>query len=458
MRKLLIPILLCLVSFSFAQDLKFKKGTVIDSVAIVNDTLSESYAIYLPKNFNLEKKWPVVFIFDPKGVGKNGVAVFAEAAEKYGYILIGSNNIIEDKLQPNLRIYSRLSKEIISIFPVDLSRVYTAGFSGGARIASSIAVISPDIGGVIANSGGFSSQYLPKKNTFSFVGIAGDTDFNYLELLNTTSFLRKRKFDAEFYTFKGDHDWAPSSLIVRVFDGIELKRNIKSDINAGNDFIREIYRKDYETVKTFLKDEDPVSAVEELTRMQRNYRLSFDIDSLKNLITTIRKDKVLRNKLVSQRNAINLERTIRFDYLESFNADMEEIVMDNLAWWEDQMITINGYINSPNIATQNMGKRIRNMLYVLGKETAKSLDKEKDKQQLLYLNIFSTLVNPKGYEAYFSIMQSSVKANNYEMALYYAEELFINGFKDRDQLYALEGLSLLRISPEFRALVTEYLK
>jgi len=46
---------------------------------------------------------------------------------------------------------------------------------------------------------------------------------------------------------------------------------------------------------------------------------------------------------------------------------------------------------------------------------------------------------------------------NYEMALYYAEELFKNGFKNRKKVYAKEGISLLRITPEFKELVAKYL-
>ncbi|RUA19040.1 MAG: alpha/beta hydrolase, partial [Flavobacteriia bacterium] len=42
--------------------------------------------------------------------------------------------------------------------------------------------------------------------------------------------------------------------------------------------------------------------------------------------------------------------------------------------------------------------------------------------------------------------------------LFYLEEALKNGFKDKEKLYGLEGTALLRITPEFNELVSNYLK
>ncbi len=45
--------------------------------------------------------------------------------------------------------------DLVSRFSINLKRMYTAGFSGGARIAMKVAMDSGQIAGVIASSAGF---------------------------------------------------------------------------------------------------------------------------------------------------------------------------------------------------------------------------------------------------------------------------------------------------------------
>jgi len=402
MKKILSLLLLCSISFVSAQDIRFQKKKVIDSVAISNDSLSESYSIYLPSNFSLEKEWPVIFIFEPNGVGKRGVHFFSEAAEKYGYILVGSNNIKNGKLEPNLQVYNRLSNEIINLFPVNPSRIYTAGFSGGARLASSIGVLSTNIAGVIANSAGFSPSFPPKKPTFDFIGIVGNTDFNYIELINTTSFLKRNKFNTELYIFEGGHEWAPSETIVKAIESIELKLRTEKLGDKSDDFIEEKYKEDYQYVVSLLQNKKPQRAIEELERMQQNYKPVFEVDSLKESSKAIRRNPLFKKAINAEKSARSLEKTIRFNYLEYFKEDLQEIVMDNLGWWDEQSKMIDGYINGPDVARQRMGKRLRGMLFTLGNETLSLFDaKAKNNiERALYLNIFMTLANPKAYDTW----------------------------------------------------------
>src|SRR5262245_45658803 len=66
-------------------------GTVHASVAVAADS-SNSYALYLPSAYTANKSWPLLLVFDPFGRGEVSVKLFHEAAEKYGFIVAGSNN------------------------------------------------------------------------------------------------------------------------------------------------------------------------------------------------------------------------------------------------------------------------------------------------------------------------------------------------------------------------------
>jgi hypothetical protein len=66
-------------------------GTVHASVTVLADP-SYSYALYLPSTYSPAKRWPLLLAFDPFARGEVSVKMFHEAAEKYGLIVVGSNN------------------------------------------------------------------------------------------------------------------------------------------------------------------------------------------------------------------------------------------------------------------------------------------------------------------------------------------------------------------------------
>src|ERR1041385_5546673 len=134
-------------------------GTVHSPVPVAAQP-SNSYALYLPSGYSTAKRWPLLLIFDPFARGEVSVKLFREAAEKYGFILVGSNNSrnFED---PSSAI-RLLWTEVKEHYAIDPRRIYTAGLSGGARVAASVALACKGcIAGVIANSAGLPTGAKP---------------------------------------------------------------------------------------------------------------------------------------------------------------------------------------------------------------------------------------------------------------------------------------------------------
>ena len=63
----------------------------IDKVVCAGDQ-AQSYALYVPAGYSADREWPVLFAFDPGARGRVPVERFREAAERYGFIVAGSNN------------------------------------------------------------------------------------------------------------------------------------------------------------------------------------------------------------------------------------------------------------------------------------------------------------------------------------------------------------------------------
>jgi hypothetical protein len=64
-------------------------GTVVPKVVCAAQP-EQSYALYLPSSYTREKHWPIIYAFDPDALGSRPVQLMKDAAERYGYIVVGS--------------------------------------------------------------------------------------------------------------------------------------------------------------------------------------------------------------------------------------------------------------------------------------------------------------------------------------------------------------------------------
>ncbi|HKQ76353.1 MAG TPA: hypothetical protein VJ810_21845 [Blastocatellia bacterium] len=214
--------LACLIPLAQTQELP--AGKVIERVVCLKDT-SQSYALYLPPDYTPDRQWPVIYAFDPGGRGVRPVERFKDAAGKYGHVIIGSNNSRNGPGVPLSAILSALFDDTQARFSIDANRVYTTGFSGGARVASIVAQsLEGRIAGVILCGAGFSQGRGPAKPlSFPVFGVAGSEDFNWAELRQLNRTLDSIGSVNRFVTFDGDHAWAPPDFFTMAVEWMELQ-------------------------------------------------------------------------------------------------------------------------------------------------------------------------------------------------------------------------------------------
>jgi poly(3-hydroxybutyrate) depolymerase len=198
-----------------AQDLP--RGEIVDDVQCQDDA-SQRYALYLPSYFDLTRQWPVILAFDGGGRGRQGVERYRAAAEKYGYVLAGSNNSHNGPWDVGLDAAAAMTADIKRRFPIDPKRMYTAGMSGGARVAIMLAQNSSEIAGVLASSAGYSTAF-HKSERFPLFGSAGTEDFNYREM-RAVDRLMTSPHRVEI--FEGGHTWLPSDMATSGVEWMEI--------------------------------------------------------------------------------------------------------------------------------------------------------------------------------------------------------------------------------------------
>ncbi len=179
----------------------------IQTVKASKDSLV-SYSLYIPQKYSASKAYPIVYLFDPKGNGNLPVEKYQKLADQFEMILAGSynseNGLSWDKIQPKIMLMMEDCKYKLSI---DKNRIYTSGFSGGARIASGMAISGDEIKGVIGCGGGFPGKSNNIGYPFDFYGIVGEEDFNLGEMRQLDMSMNNSGMTHYISEVKGGHHW-----------------------------------------------------------------------------------------------------------------------------------------------------------------------------------------------------------------------------------------------------------
>lgn len=207
-------------------DLPATRGTITQVVTL--DDPAQSYALYLPSQYSSDRRWPIIYAFDPFARGKTAVEVYREAAEKYGYIVAASNNARNGPTGPEMEAAQAMWNDTHRRLSIDKERTYTTGLSGGARVATTFALYcyTCAIAGVIAHGATYPANLNPKlqaNDHFLYYVAIGDEDFNYPEVVA----LRKKKDEAgapyKIKVYPGPHQWAPPEIAADALEWLKLK-------------------------------------------------------------------------------------------------------------------------------------------------------------------------------------------------------------------------------------------
>lgn len=187
---------------------------------------SQQYGCYLPKGYDSLKRYPVIYWFDSKAMGTLPLEKYQGMADELGLIMVGSLNS-KNGLKPMeyAMITGILVEDVLQRFNIDSTKMYSAGFSGGARVAGNLAYEDKRFKGVLYNGAGPDPEAPAHVQRLSMVCIGGWSDFNLAEMqenLKKVNCLRK-----QFLVFEGGHVWATED---KVSEGMRFLM----DANQGN--------------------------------------------------------------------------------------------------------------------------------------------------------------------------------------------------------------------------------
>jgi dienelactone hydrolase len=306
MRRFLLELVLIggLASLAFPQ--APAPGTVHSSIAVIADA-SNSYALYLPAAYSPAKRWPLLLVFDPFARGEVSVKLFQEAAEKYGFIVVGSNNSrnFED---PSTAV-RLLWADVNARYAIDPRRLYVAGLSGGARVASSLALACKDcVAGVIANGAGLPQHAaVPGPEVADWFLVAGTTDFNYPELLHLDEALATNHAATRFVVYDGPHGWMPKEFTERALAWLQLRAMLKGTAEVDKEFVGKQFDDRLAQAQSARKGGDILQAVRAYREIAQDFSAFRDVKEEEATARSLAESEEFRKAAKNEKAILDLQ-------------------------------------------------------------------------------------------------------------------------------------------------------
>jgi hypothetical protein len=422
---------------------KFETGTVINPVFVKGDS-SVAYTLYLPASYSTEKKYPVIIFFDPHAAGPLPVEKYKELAEKYGYVILGSDNTENGmKMEITNTIISKMINDITVRIAIDPSRINLCGFSGGSRVASTYAIFNGGVNTVIACGAGLGTRQ-PARQKFAFLAVAGNEDFNYTELKALNNQLNSSDWTHFFLEFDGKHEWPPVATMDEALLWLEVNA-MHDNLEAKNDtLVKGFVEKNKKLARDFSGKKDAFSEYKTWWKL-----FAYTSDTIfSSEALNMEKRADLQALLAHKAQTEKKEDSLRQVYSSSLqNKDM--------AWWNAQVGQLNREIRTMKDKDEVLvRKRILSYLSLAAYMSANGAIKFQDASGSDHFLSIYELVDPTNPEHAYLRAMLNARANQDEQAITFLRKAVKLGFSDLKRL--MSDKDLMRLSgkyPDFKDLL-----
>jgi len=460
--RLSVMVVLLAHSATPAQTDSLPRGQIVERVEALNDS-SQSYALYLPSNYTPDRKWPVLYAFDPGARGRVPIERFKEAAEKYGWIVVGSNNSRNGPWNVVVNAWNAMQTDAHQRFAIDDDRMYATGFSGGARVAISIAAGCKCLAGVMANGAGFPVDVTPSPQMhFVFFGAVGVDDFNYPELKSLQEPLTKAGIIHRVQTFEGRHEWPPVSLATAAVEWMELHAIKAGKRRRDDDFINATWqhllsdartleeaKKYYEADQLYLDLAQSFKGLREVAEIETKVNQLSDSREVKAAIreeqAQIKKQRELESRLNSLIAARDGEAPLNQgeDAFDSGNL-LQKILND-----------MRKQSKAPYDSTQRkIARRVLDGLFVgLIEQGMSLLQTEKNYSESIKRFKLATEVNPDRPGPFFYLAWAYAANGDKKKSLQSLNTAVDKGFSDAAMITANKAFDSVRNDPEYQQIM-----
>lgn len=411
----------------------FQTEKVIAHVTCAADA-GQSYALYIPSKKNKDAL-PVIYFFDPHGDGSLPLDKYKSLADKYNFILIGSNNSKNGNdwsIAEN--IWNTLFADTKKRLKTNSNRIYVCGFSGGAKVATYLALNHKEIKGVIANGAGLPDIDHATDIHFSFTAITGEGDMNMTDLVTITNDIAQTQIRHRIIFFDGIHEWAPESTMNIAFAALQFDGMYKKSIPLNNSFIKNYIDSSKKRIENFLQKNNYVRAEEECTlSISLLDGVTDEVNRFKEKDVSIKNNVEYKKQQQATQNLFVKEQNIKGIYQQQFEQGDKD-------YWTKTINDIKAKTKTQS-PERAMYQRLQAYLSLAFYSISNQLINANKNDDAQYFDNLYKLVDPTNSEAWYFSAILDARNNNAFATKNDLLKAIANGFLDKNRM---------ELQPEFQ--------
>ena len=433
-------------------------GVLIAEVAERADP-SQTFALYLPSAYSPSKRWPVIYAFDWGGRGRVPTELLSAAAEKRGYIAIGSNASHNGSAREALAAAMALWQDSLSRFSIDRHQMYATGFSGASRNAFVFADQCGCVQGVIAVGAGLPPLNGPLHGLSHGVFMTlGTFDFNYPELVALEQQLDALKVPNRLRRFEGDHGWPPAEVMAEAVDWLGLEAMRQDRRPKDEALIGELRGRALERARADEQAGDLLSAYEEYRKSAEEFAGLADTAEFSSRAAAIKNSPELRKAQKQEQEDMQRQRRMvdeieqQLTSLPGGSKELGRRLVDITPAVTQVRDEANRAKNPRDVRVM---RRAVSDLFATAYEAGLGRMRNGDAPSAeLYFQV-AAVVAPDAPSPHFELAKVYVKLGDKKKALRELEAAIAKGLKKASLLKESPELAPLRDEPRFQELLTQ---
>ena len=462
-RKELVSYLFLVASLSSCSTLaaaqgniSLNPGKVVEKV-VLQDNPEQSYAAFLPDNYNSNKAWPTVFCLDPRARGATAISRFVSAARKLDFVVVCSNNSRNGLDGPTItRIFTAFWDDAHRRINIDQKRTYAAGFSGGARLAVAFAARCRGcLAGVIASGAGFPPEPQPDQNIgFAYFAVAGVADFNAAELWELEKKFSGLKSPFHFQSFAGGHEWAPEETLEKALLWLNLQAMKSGNLPKDERFIESQFASRTNGAEQLLAQKNYSYAQRELSSIIRDFTGLKDISAVQGKSDQLSKSNELKKDEKIQDAAFKQQLTEAGEIYSLWMKapDPDEVRSSRYDASSRIAVYRKTRDESADSAERRLARRVLSQLLIQAIESAQAALRN-NKVDLAVVNFqLAKQIDTKNPNLVFELARVFALKRDKRSTLETLEEAVSLGFKDLGRLKSEVAFGFVSADPRFRKL------
>jgi predicted esterase len=450
MRLLLIFISLFCITQLVAQT----PGEIKDTLRCENNS-TQHYALYLPKGYTDSKKIPVILFFDPGGRAQEPLLQYKALADNYNVVMACSYNCRNGSFQPSVEAAYAVLDDVEKRFSVHTSCILVSGFSGGARLASFLAVKDSQFNGVIACGATFASEAKISPNRkIPYAIVIGDHDMNFLETIKTSRYLDEIHNPYTRIEYNGAHSWPTADA----FEQALLWQLVQKKM-VNQEQIDQAYRKNLIYIKAAMDSGNWVRAQEQTEKAFVLFGGQLQTAKADSLLVIIKEQHNHAKEIKNFEKLWEQEDKWRNRFYEQYNKVMRAYDPDT-AYKENEWSSFQHEIARLRDAKDQNKKLMGDRLFdfswrICAEQSGQFFDQKNYKHSLLNAKIWSAMT-PQNYRPWLMMAKIQATQGRDKESLQWLRKAFERGFRNKIFLEHDAAFASLRSSAAYQDLVKQY--